>query len=543
MKITKLICVVALAAVASMTAFAQDDRGNVSAGFETNTYLYFNDEGTGAVAPENRIGSNNYLKVDYSYQGFSAGIQLDAFLPPIMGLLPTQYDGQLLYRVDWYGAFKDKGWDIKIGSLFEQYGSGLLFRTYEDRNLGVNNALQGIRAGYTFGDYLTISALYGRVRSYPSRLDQFGSGYTNNMVAGADLVFSLSNALGTDLFDLSLEASYIDKYEQVLDNNGNVDQGLIDYGARVHTGGYSARVGFGIQGFTLKGEYVSRDLDKSFYTTTSNSDRSEAIQAEIGYAGNGFGGLLTFRKLSNPFFKGVRNESDANLMYVALNYVPSLTQQHTYALATMNPYAAQVDEIGGQLDLYYNFKRGTVLGGTKGMKIHGNFSTFYGENPWNRAETVRLFQDLTLDVERWWGKNVKMILFYSWQVINPAALGHGMEDFDSHTVVADVTYKINRKNSLRVELQHLYTEQDAKNWLAALVEYNFAPRWSFSIQDQWNYGMTGKHYFNGSVSYSYSKVRASLNFGRFKAGYLCSGGVCRMTPAYTGANLSLVVTL
>ncbi len=567
MKITRLICAVALTAVASMSAFAQEEKdyGSVSAGFETNTYYYFNDEGTGAVAPENPFGSNNYLKVDYNLKGFSAGIQLDAYLPAIMGQLPTQsnlfpnkfdYDGQMLYRLDWYAAFKDKGWDIKVGSLFEQYGSGLLFRTYEDRSLGVNNALQGIKAGYTFGDFLTISGLYGRVRSYPEifgkvKFDVAGDnrgntwadynnqltlGYTNNLVAGVDLVFSLSNALGTDLFDLSLEGSYIDKYESATEDE-------LAYGAKVHTGGYSARLGFGIAGFTLKGEYMSRELDKSMYTATSLADKSEAIQVELGYSGDGFGGLLTFRKLSNPGFKGIRGEMDQNAMYINLNYVPALTQQHTYALATMNPYAPQLDEIGGQLDLYYNFKRGTVVGGKKGMKVHANFSTFYGENPWNRMEMARLFQDLTVDVERWWGKSVKMILFYSWQTINPAALGHGMEDIESHTVVADVTYKVNRKHSLRFELQHLYTEQDQKNWLAALVEYNIAPRWSISIQDQWNYGGSGKHYFNGSVSFSYSKVRAALNFGRFKAGYLCSGGVCRMTPAYTGANLSLVVTL
>ena len=136
-----------------------------------------------------------------------------------------------------------------------------------------------------------------------------------------------------------------------------------------------------------------------------------------------------------------------------------------------------------------------------------------------------------------------MILFYSWQTFNPKTTAKDTKMWNSHTVVADLTYKFDRKNSLRLELQHLYTKEDHKKWAAAMLEYSFAPRWSVSVQDMWNYGDTKTHYINGSVSYSYSKVRAALNFGRFKEGYQCSGGVCRVIPAYTGVNLSLIVAL
>ena len=187
------------------------------------------------------------------------------------------------------------------------------------------------------------------------------------------------------------------------------------------------------------------------------------------------------------------------------------------------------------------------MGGKKGMKVHANFSTYYGDVADMMSGETRnklLFRDLTVDIERWFGSDFKLILFYSWQTYNHApASDDPASMWKSHTVVADMTYKFDRKNSLRLELQHLYTREDHKNWAAALLEYSFAPRWSVSLQDMWNYGDTKTHYINGSVSYSYSKVRAALNFGRFKEGYLCSGGVCRLTPAYTGVNLSLIVAL
>lgn len=520
-------------------AVAQENRGSLSAGFETNTTYYINDETTGALAPDGRFGSNNYLKLDYTYGNFSAGAQFEGYLPAIQGYFPMNLTGQQFYRYDYYAAFADKGWDVRIGTLFEQFGSGLLFRTYEDRTLGINNALRGIRVGYTFGDFLTVKGIYGQVRDVQE--------YSSAMVSGADLSFSLARVLKMDGFDLALEGSVLDKYESLDGVMGDTEK------MSPHITGYSGRLVFGYGGFQLRGEYMFRDLDSTgFYSFGGATSRrnSEAIQIEAGYSGNGFGALLSVRKLNNPFLQGVR--SKANDSYTVLNYVPALTQQHSYMLATLNPYTSQSDEIGGQLDVFYNFKRNTVLGGRKGMKLHANFSNYYGALPdmatGGMGESGLLFRDLTVDVERWFGKDFKMILFYSWQTLNPETMGKGNPDkpgelWQSHAVVADMTYKFDRRNSLRMELQHMYSQQDHGSWAAALLEYNMAPRWSISIQDMWNYGDTKTHYVNGSLSYSYSKVRCALNVGRFKEGYLCSGGVCRLTPAYTGANLSLIVTL
>ena len=522
-----LISLVLISAIPLCLSAQNDDRGTFSAGLETNTTYYFNDSGTGASAPDGRMGSNNYLKMDYSWKGFSAGLQLEGYLPAIIGYFPAKWKSENFMRYDFYAGYTGGGWDVRLGSLSEQFGSGLLLRTYEDRTLGINNALQGIRVGYTFGDFLSIRAIYGRVRDIKE--------YTGAMVSGADLSLSISRAAKWEKVDWAVEGSIVDKYEAVADNAlpGTVP----------HNTGYSVRTALGYAGFRLSGEYMERRSDPGFYNGM-DSTSSRALQIDLGYSGYGFGGLLTFRQLKNPFFQGYR---DATEMYTYINYVPALTQQHTYSLATLNPYTAQSDELGGQADLYYNFRRGTVMGGKKGMKIHANFSNYYG-GIMNmitgvRGENELLFRDLTLDVERWFGSSLKMILFYSWQTFNPKTTGKDTELWNSHTVVADLTYKINRKNSLRLELQHMYSKDDHKSWAAALLEYNLAPRWSVSVQDMWNYGDTGTHYINGSVSYSYSKVRAALNIGRFKEGYLCSGGVCRMTPAYTGINLSLIVAL
>ena len=112
----------------------------------------------------------------------------------------------------------------------------------------------------------------------------------------------------------------------------------------------------------------------------------------------------------------------------------------------------------------------------------------------------------------------------------------------SHIVVADLLYKWTPKLSSRLELQYLSTKNDQGDWMAALLEVSFAPHWSVFGSEMWNHGGTKLHYYNAGVSFSMKNIRLAAGYGRYKAGFICSGGVCRPIPAYTGANLSLNIS-
>jgi hypothetical protein len=95
------------------------------------------------------------------------------------------------------------------------------------------------------------------------------------------------------------------------------------------------------------------------------------------------------------------------------------------------------------------------------------------------------------------------------------------------------------------------------DWVAGLIEFNIAPKFSFYVSDMWNceameknsyYNDNGEkynellHYYQVGASFTHSRFRAQLSYGRNRAGYVCSGGVCRYQPAYTGINLSLTAS-
>ncbi len=512
---------------AALSAFAQHD-GYVTGSIESNSIQYAKDEATGAVLPEDRFGSNNYAKVDAFWGNFSAGFQIEGYMPVLQGFSPYLEGIALTSK---YAAYNADGWSVRLGNFYGQFGSGLLFRSWEDRDLGFNNSLEGIDIAYNWNGAVSVRAICGRPR--------FGMEVKDVWVRGADANLSVAQLLGMQAFDIDLGASYVDRYEE----------GGWSPDARLNVGGYSARAGLGWNGLSLKGEYVTRASNE----TSEDAQGAQAILAELGYSGHGLGITATFRKMSNMVFGMSRDSADG--MYEIINYTPALSQQYTYTLTTLNPYSSHpINEIGGQVDVSYNFRRGTLLGGKRGMKIHANYSQWHGpSNAYTgEGDSILYFRDASIDIDKSFSSKLKLKALYSFQSYNPAlkAPNHlGEEMWNSHIVVFDILYKFDKKQSLRTEIQHLATKKNIiegdsynrfrSNWLSGLLEYNIAPAWSIYIQDSWNYGNDEQrlHYYNGGFSYSRSNVRADLSYGRYMEGYICSGGVCRTIPAYTGANL------
>ena len=536
-----IACFVFLASAFSLHAVAEEtpsgnSEGYVTGSFETNTNGYVKDDRTTATVPDGNFGSNNYLKLDYYNSRFTAGIQLEGYAPALVG-----YSSDLkgVNLTNYYVSWKDDYFSITAGTVYDQFGSGLLFRTWEDRAIGLNNAVTGARLTYSYNDILNVKALWGMPR--------FGMKHSQTQVKGADASFVISNLFDIRNTYLALEGSVLDRYE-ALDANRRAD------GCSPNTTGWSARLNAESHGFFLKAEYV--DAGQKYYYNTSyagegqmyHRKRGNAQLVETGYNGGGLGVNLSLRRLEWMDSKVV-NDAASNVNM--LNYVPALCTQYTYMLTTLHPYGARTGEIssrftnsgeiGGQVDVFYNVRRGTWLGGKRGMKVHANFSTYHtiAEEGTFKPGNL-LFRDMSVDIEKQWTRKFKSVLLWSYQEYTPS-YGASKTTYLSNIIVADLLYKFTSSLSARMELQYLFTYEDQKDWMAALLEVNFAPHWSVYAADMYNHGMTKVHYYNGGFSWSKSRTKVALGYGRYKAGYICSGGVCRQIPAYTGANLSVTM--
>ena len=152
--------------------------GQVSGSLESTSIGYVNDKKLGAT-PEDHFGSNNYLKVDYANGRFSAGIQIDGYLPALYGYDVYRFSreeiedpkGKRLFGgfLTKYIQWEDTNYGIRVGDIYDQFGNGLIFRAYEERALGFNNSVAGARVHYNLKNYFNIKVLAGSPRLYDER--------------------------------------------------------------------------------------------------------------------------------------------------------------------------------------------------------------------------------------------------------------------------------------------------------------------------------------------------------------------------------------
>jgi hypothetical protein len=105
---------------------------------------------------------------------------------------------------------------------------------------------------------------------------------------------------------------------------------------------------------------------------------------------------------------------------------------------------------------------------------------------------------------------------------------------------------------MRFEGQYLTTKQDLGSFVNGLVEFNMAPHYSFSIGDMVNIkpgfrntppsGTDFKlvHYYSFFMAYTHKNTRVTGGYIRQVEGVNCTGGVCRVEPAFNGVRLTLV---
>lgn len=498
--------------------------GQLSGSYENYSQLYMEDTSIGAFMPPDAFGLNSFFKLDYNISRFSAGLQFESYLPAILGYFPLELPPASKI-INKYFKYTGEKFSIQIGDFYEQFGSGLVFRSFENRQIGINNAIEGAHFYVEPTDYLKMKVIYGR----PRRLLT----YEESIVRGADFELDLNGAFGKKESDLNmvLAGSYLGKYQ---DYTGPVD----NFPTTVNA--LSGRYLISNADFSLEAEYVFKSPDPSLFNNYNINANGNAFQLDGSYTKNNFGATATYRTLYNMSFQADRGEEFITL--APINYIPALTKQLDYLTSNIYVYAAQFrGESGFQTDVFYNFPAGTKLGGKYGTKVAANFSRYTGLDSSNKlfSSGEKYYSDFNIEIKKKWSKKLETTfayqnLFYNASVIRSS----GEENVAANVIVLGALYKWAPQKSIRVKLEHLGTQTDQGSWAAGVAEVSFSSPWLFFVSDLYNYGETGIHYYNFGASYSRKASRLSLSFGKQRPGLFCAGGVCRFVPAAYGFTLS-----
>ncbi|MDC1375415.1 DUF6029 family protein [Polaribacter sp.] len=251
----------------SFVSFSQEDH-DISYGFESNSQYYLDDSKTGDFLESNRFRSNNFFKIDYSYKNFYAGLQVESYEPKAMLNYSPNLDKTNLGL--YYLGYNTGKIEVTLGHFYEQFGSGLILRSWEDRQLGINNALLGGRFKYSPKEYLHFTSFYANQRK--------GFAISKGNIIGFNSDFDISSALNFETSSLSAGFSYVGRSQEKTETN-------FDYNNRTDL--FSSRIEFSKDHFYSNLEYVAKGKD------------AVIIQNQIKNAKKGLGINATFRRMEN----------------------------------------------------------------------------------------------------------------------------------------------------------------------------------------------------------------------------------------------------
>jgi len=544
-----------VSAYSASAQLTESNEGTVTGNVQMLWQSYSEDPVIGAIVPPEKTGFNAYGNLIYTQGGFSAGMRYESYLSAVLGF-PGRFKGSGIgYRYARYADPTGKV-DFTIGNFYEQFGSGIVLRSYEERALGIDNALDGIRLILRPTNGLEIKALYGKQRlDFDSRLIN-GPGTVRAVDGALDVNAFLESKGGLDWkTKITLGANFVSKFQ----SGGTITKDTLILTLPENIGAWSYRLDALRGGWSAGIEYAGKINDPNADNGYTYRD-GQAILLNLGYTQRGLGVSFSAKTVDNMSF---RSDRDVLLFDLPINYIPAITQQHTYNLAaTLYPYATVISgESSASAEIFYSIPKGTKLGGKYGTKLSANFAAAndldttqlsgvdglvygYERNSWGFGPT-KFVRDFNVQISRKESKNFKWkYTFYNLEfntLATPVTTTFkGIVYADIHVLETQV--KTRKRESLRTEFQALLTEQDKGDWATVLAEYTWSPHWFASILDQYNFGNPDPaarvHYLYGAVGRIDGPHRLSIGYGKRREGIFCIGGVCRAVPASNGFEIN-----
>jgi Family of unknown function (DUF6029) len=540
MKYLKQFCLLICFFIAIENIESQNDTNKeinyLSGSLQANGNFYIRDSAIGAAnIPQydrQLVGADAWLNLQYSRGGFDVGVRLDVFNNSQLINPKSSYSASGIGRF-----FVKKRIDkltIYGGYIYDQVGSGIIFRSYEERPLGIDNALVGLHLNYQLAENWQIKAFSGRQKQqfdlYKSTINGFNTeGYFN--------IKNSSLAMGLGIVHRNLDDETVNQLVNSLATYSKADS----VGAKFNTYAFTAYNTLTAGKWTWYVEAAHKTPEAIFdpFASKINRDGSltegkfinrsgSIIYSNLGFATEGLG-INIEGKMTRGF--NFRTTPFATLNRGTINFLPPMSRQNTYRLtARYVPATQELGEKALQLDVKY--------APIASINIDFNISNIQN---WNNELLYReLFFSVLLKNEK-----AQTTFGIQYQNYNQRIyeVKPKVDNVQTFTPFIEHLHKFNEKKALRFEAQYMATQQDYGSWLFGLAEYSTAPNWIFTLSDMFNVQpkKTAKalHYPTLSAAYTQGANRFSLAYVKQVEGVVCTGGICRLEPAFSGFRFTV----
>jgi hypothetical protein len=290
--------------------------------------------------------------------------------------------------------------------------------------------------------------------------------------------------------------------------------------------------------FNYKTEEAIRILDNSLRLRNGN-----LFLAGISYSKRKLGKKKKGGIGINAQYRRIENFPLVVSPYVTLlngivTYQPSFSRQASYRMLARYQAPAQfIGEQGIQAEVVYSLNRKT------GIQV--NYSDI------KNLEGDQLFSERFIQLSQKFSKKLKGKFGIQNVIYNQAVYEGkpGAELVETISPFLDITYKINRKNSLRFESQYLITGQDLGSFFHGILEWNSSPRFTIAVSNMINTDpvrIVNPSLPDQILNYPSFFLKYNVKTTSFTAAYVkqvegvnCTGGICRLEPAFSGLRFTL----
>jgi hypothetical protein len=466
---------------------------------------------------EKRKILENWLNLDYTKGIFSTGLRFEVFQPNDPN--PSISRGKDRYADIAFKYLKAKlgnrraGANITVGNFYGSFGRGVIFKSYEDRNIRIDNNLLGISIEADYADF-KLKALSGSAANFNDA--------RKDILHAADLEYRA-------LRYLKFGASFA---SNIPENDNNSATNLM--GFRI-----SPNLSF-MDGHFEYAVKTNDDIKKSVF----NNDRNIAGRAFYGNV-NLYFGRFSFLSEMKYYDNFNFTSQDGTVQY---NTAPAVIRDYSYILLNRHPHALnQNNEKGFQLEGNYVLSENTNFALSYALTQSIGKNSLYSKVLGIDQSSRNIFKEYFTQIHHKWNQKLKTIL----------TIGYNEEassNTKNITPVIENNYYIDDLNSIRLIVEHQSTENtfNSEKYYSDVItlEYLRSPNLSVSfvgeiktsepVEDK----IERKYWLFGQIGYKINDyMDINLLIGSRQAGNICIGGICRYEPEFEGVEVKIITRL
>jgi Family of unknown function (DUF6029) len=521
------VCVCMLAA--SLQGMAQ---GTVTGDLMMNTNFFQRD--TAIKAGNNPLydnylsGGEAWLGLRYSYKGFTATMRVDMFNNSNLKDPNNALRGFGVGAWTLSKEFKDL--TVTAGYIYDQIGSGILFRAYEDRGLLIDNALVGVHLKYKLTNNIMLKGFSGQQKNIFARYEPVIKG------ASAEGDFNIGEKVhlvpGVGALNRTIDETSMAAIAATINGQAIETRFVPTYNMYAYT--FYNTLNVGDVSWYAEAAYKTHEAILGADNLLQDHDGT-VLFSTLGYAKKGLAVNLTGKRTENFEMRTSPNEI---LLKGVLNWQPLVSKIRTQRLmARYTPASQNLSEQAYAGDV--------LLAPNDNLTLTANYTDI------KKLDNTELYNEVYLEGEI---RNVGQCTFtagvqlmkYNQKVYQVNA---AKSTVNAVTPFGEMIYRFNSKTSIRTEWEYMSTKQDYGSWIFGLVELTISPKWSFSVSDMYNIdpyidevklnGTNAKHYYNFFTSYTKGPHRFTVAYVKQVDGINCTGGVCRYEPAFSGIRTTI----